>query len=163
MLREGPAPPADLVPEGHTGAGQCTDRAGIHTGFGHLSGQAVLPGCHSSQDSSQPPRWAPATALPAAPALPAVGILQAQSFPPALAAPRSLPLTPPGRFSFGILLLPFLELSWLEQGWKEASRDLAPGSGWARFEVLGCSGMPQQEFCSLLSFPVSCKDIAEPL
>lgn len=92
MLREGPAPPADLVPEGHTGAGQCTDRAGIHTGFGHLSGQAVLPGCHSSQDSSQPPRWAPATCTPSCSSSACCGNSASTELP---SSPGCSPLPPP--------------------------------------------------------------------
>lgn len=59
--------------------------------------------------------------------------------------------------------MPFLELFWLEDGWKEESRDLAPGSGWTQCEVLGCTGMAQQEFYSLFSFSHYSKDISESL
>lgn len=116
MLRDRPGPAGDLVAAGHTGTGQCEDRAGLHTRFGHLSGQAVgsaeppfLPG-QECPANSQPPCWAPATCppscsqlLPAAPSSSSSACCGSSGSTELLSSPGCSSLPPP--YPTGLVLL----------------------------------------------------------
>lgn len=157
----------------HPRAGQCKDRASPTPLFGHLGGQALLPGraglcCHSSPGQVCKAGPSPRTdllppALPAAPTSSSSARCREAGSTELLANARRSSLPPP----YPTVPIFLLNLASPFPGTPLAGRRRAgtwpPGRAWTQCEVLGCAGMPQQEFYSLFPFSRSFKDISESL